>query len=66
MIEMPEDGDSLFKAMAQQVYDDQECHQQVRKETVDYIEQNYDSFSKVVDQKHKQLFERCLRMRFSG
>lgn len=42
---MVEDGSCLFRAVADQIYGDQEMHGSVRKHCMDYIAQNSDYFS---------------------
>ncbi|KAF4532642.1 hypothetical protein B566_EDAN009823 [Ephemera danica] len=46
--EMGRDGACLFRAVADQVYGDQEMHSAVRKHCMDYIERNRDHFSQYV------------------
>lgn len=45
---MVEDGSCLFRAVADQVYGDQDMHGVVRGHCMDYIEQNADYFSQYV------------------
>ncbi|XP_065349207.1 OTU domain-containing protein 5-B-like [Cloeon dipterum] len=46
--EMAKDGACLFRAVADQVYGDQEMHEIVRKHCMDYLERNRDHFSQYV------------------
>jgi hypothetical protein len=45
---MSEDGACLFRAVADQVYGDQEMHQSVRQQCMDYMMKNRDYFSQYV------------------
>uniref|UniRef100_A0A673GW17 ubiquitinyl hydrolase 1 n=1 Tax=Sinocyclocheilus rhinocerous TaxID=307959 RepID=A0A673GW17_9TELE len=45
---MNEDGACLFRAVADQVYGDQEMHDEVRKQCMDYLTKNADYFSSYV------------------
>ena len=44
---MKEDGSCLFRAVADQIYGDQEMHGVVRDHCMNYIEQNGDYYSQV-------------------
>lgn len=55
---MGEDGACLFRAVADQVYGDQEMHQSVRKLCMDYIAKNADYFSQYVTEDFKNYIER--------
>ncbi|XP_059488585.1 OTU domain-containing protein 5-A-like isoform X2 [Neocloeon triangulifer] len=46
--EMARDGACLFRAVADQVYGDQEMHEIVRKQCMDYLERNREHFSQYV------------------
>jgi len=43
-IQIPKDGACLFRSVSQQIYGTQEVHYRVRKECVDYLEQNPKEF----------------------
>ena len=45
---MGEDGACLFRAVADQVYGDQDMHEVIRKQCMDYIAQNRDYFSQYI------------------
>ena len=45
---MNEDGACLFRAVADQVYGDQEMHDVIRQRCMDYITKNADYFSQYV------------------
>ncbi|CAL8115416.1 unnamed protein product [Orchesella dallaii] len=55
---MGEDGACLFRAVADQVYGDQEMHSVVRKHCMDYIQQNSDYFSQYVTEDFEHYVQR--------
>lgn len=60
---MQEDGSCLFRAVADQIYGDEEMHTSVRRHCMDYIEQNSDYFSQYVTEEISEYVE---RKRFLG
>ena len=60
---MQEDGSCLFRAVADQIYGDEEMHCSVRRHCMDYIEQNSDYFSQYVTEEISDYVE---RKRFVG
>ena len=60
---MQEDGSCLFRAVADQVYGDQEMHDLVREHCMNYIEQNSDYFSQYMTERVSDYVE---RKRFLG
>jgi len=60
---MQEDGSCLFRAVADQIYGDEEMHSCVRGHCMDYIEQNSDYFSQYVTEEITEYVE---RKRFLG
>jgi len=60
---MQEDGSCLFRAVADQIYGDEEMHSSVRGHCMDYIEQNSDYFSQYVTEEISDYVE---RKRFLG
>jgi len=60
---MQEDGSCLFRAVADQIYGDEEMHSCVRGHCMDYIEQNSDYFSQYVTEEISEYVE---RKRFLG
>ncbi|UXI19926.1 60S ribosomal protein l17 [Sarcoptes scabiei] len=55
---MSEDGACLFRAVADQVYGDQEMHTTVRKLCMDYMEKNGDYFSQYVTENFSDYIQR--------
>lgn len=55
---MNEDGACLFRAIADQVYGDQEMHDVVRKHCIDYIASNRDYFSQYVTEDFNHYLDR--------
>ncbi|XP_067144265.1 OTU domain-containing protein 5-B isoform X1 [Centruroides vittatus] len=55
---MGEDGACLFRAVADQVYGDQEMHTAVRKLCMDYMAKNSDYFSQYVTEDFEKYIER--------
>ncbi|XP_055338378.1 OTU domain-containing protein 5-B-like [Paramacrobiotus metropolitanus] len=55
---MKEDGACLFRAVADQVYGDQEMHDMVRRQCMDYMERNEDYFSQYITEDFQQYVER--------
>lgn len=55
---MSEDGACLFRAVADQVYGDQEMHSAVRKLCMDYMEKNGDYFSHYVTENFQDYIQR--------
>ncbi len=58
-----EDGSCLFRAVADQVFGDQEMHMAVRTNCMDYILQNADYFRQYVTE---DIESYCERKRFPG
>lgn len=56
--QMGEDGACLFRAVADQVYGDQEMHSTVRKHCMDYMAKNSDYFSQYVTEEFESYIER--------
>lgn len=46
--EMEEDGACLFRAISYQLYGDQEMHDNIRQQTMDYIYQNREYFAQFI------------------
>lgn len=46
--EMEEDGACLFRAISYQLYGDQEMHDAIRQQTMDYIYQNREYFAQFI------------------
>ncbi|XP_074597093.1 OTU domain-containing protein 5-like isoform X2 [Brevipalpus obovatus] len=55
---MREDGACLFRAVADQVYGDQDMHSAVRKLCMDYMSKNVDYFSQYVTEDFKDYIQR--------
>merc|ERR1719150_1345453 len=55
---MGEDGACLFRAVADQLYGDEEMHQAVRTQCLDYIERNADYFSQYVTENFAEYVRR--------
>ena len=60
---MVDDGSCLFRAVADQLYGDQEMHPSVRKHCMDYIAQNSDYYSQYVTE---DILEYVARKRYLG
>ena len=60
---MQEDGSCLFRAVADQVYGDEDMHESVRDHCMNYIEQNSDYFSQYMTEEVSEYVE---RKRFLG
>lgn len=60
---MQEDGSCLFRAVADQIYGDQDMHESVRDHCMNYIEQNSDYFSQYMTEEVSDYVE---RKRFLG
>jgi len=56
--QMGEDGACLFRAVADQMYGDQEMHNCVRNQCMDYIERNADYFSNYVTEDFNEYIRR--------
>ncbi|XP_022252713.1 OTU domain-containing protein 5-A-like isoform X2 [Limulus polyphemus] len=56
--EMCEDGACMFRAVADQVYGDQEMHSVVRKQCMDYMAKNADYYSQYVTEDFEKYIER--------
>uniref|UniRef100_A0A1Y1NBK8 ubiquitinyl hydrolase 1 n=1 Tax=Photinus pyralis TaxID=7054 RepID=A0A1Y1NBK8_PHOPY len=63
---MHEDGACLFRAIADQVYGDQELHSTVRSQCMDYIVQNQDFFAPYVTEDFDKYVERKRRWYVHG
>ncbi|KAG8197756.1 hypothetical protein JTE90_006802 [Oedothorax gibbosus] len=55
---MGEDGACMFRAVADQIYGDQEMHNTVRKLCMDYMEKNSDYYSQYVTEDFEKYVER--------
>ncbi|XP_076369809.1 OTU domain-containing protein 5-A-like [Tachypleus tridentatus] len=55
---MGEDGACMFRAVADQVYGDQEMHSVVRKQCMDYMAKNADHYSQYVTEDFEKYVER--------
>lgn len=51
--EMEEDGACLFRAISVQLYGDQEMHDTIRQQTMDYIYQNREYFAQFITEGRK-------------
>lgn len=51
--EMDEDGACLFRAISYQLYGDQEMHDVIRQQTMDYIYQNREYFAQFITEGNK-------------
>jgi len=58
-----EDGSCLFRAVADQIYGDQEMHASVRKHCMDYLQQNSEYFSQYLTE---DIHEYIARKRYLG
>lgn len=56
--EMEEDGACLFRAISLQIYGDQEMHETIRQQTMDYIYQNREYFAQFVTEDITDYVER--------
>ncbi|XP_041763218.1 OTU domain-containing protein 5-B isoform X1 [Anopheles merus] len=56
--EMEEDGACLFRAISLQIYGDQEMHEAIRQQTMDYIYQNREYFAQFVTEDIADYVER--------
>lgn len=63
---MQEDGACLFRAVADQVYGDQDMHASVRKLCMDYMEKNCDYFSQYVTENFSSYIQRKRDDRIHG
>ena len=63
---MGEDGACLFRAVADQLYGDEEMHQAVRTQCLDYIERNADYFSQYVTENFAEYVRRKRRAHVHG
>lgn len=54
--EMEEDGACLFRAISYQLYGDQEMHDMIRQQTMDYIFQNREYFAQFITEGKKIKF----------
>merc|ERR1712025_738555 len=63
---MGEDGACLFRAVADQLYGDEEMHQAVRTQCMDYIERNADYFSQYVTEDFDEYVRRKRRSHVHG
>ncbi|KAK4872124.1 hypothetical protein RN001_016248 [Aquatica leii] len=63
---MHEDGACLFRAIADQVYGDQELHSTVRSQCMDYIVKNQDFFAPYVTEDFHKYVERKRRWHVHG
>ena len=63
---MGEDGACLFRAVADQLYGDEEMHQAVRTQCLDYIERNADYFSQYVTENFAEYVRRKRRSHVHG
>jgi len=63
---MGEDGACLFRAVADQLYGDEEMHQGVRSQCMDYIERNADYFSQYVTENFDEYVRRKRRSHVHG
>jgi len=63
---MGEDGACLFRAVADQLYGDEEMHQAVRTQCMDYIERNADYFSQYVTEDFDEYVRRKRRPHVHG
>jgi len=63
---MGEDGACLFRAVADQLYGDEEMHQAVRTQCLDYIERNTDYFSQYVTEPFAEYVRRKRRSHVHG
>ncbi|PRP89089.1 hypothetical protein PROFUN_01809 [Planoprotostelium fungivorum] len=63
---MGADGNCLFRSVADQIYGDQEMHDQVRERCMNYMSQERDHFGPFVDEDFDQYIERKKRDRCFG
>uniref|UniRef100_A0A340TB79 ubiquitinyl hydrolase 1 n=1 Tax=Anopheles minimus TaxID=112268 RepID=A0A340TB79_9DIPT len=56
--EMEEDGACLFRAISLQIYGDQEMHEVIRQQTMDYIHKNREYFAQFVTEDIAEYVER--------
>jgi OTU domain-containing protein 5 len=54
--DMEEDGACLFRAISYQLYGDQEMHDIIRQQTMDYIYQNREYFAQFITEGEKNNF----------
>lgn len=54
--EMEEDGACLFRAISHQLYGDQEMHDTIRQQTMDYIYQNREYFAQFITEGKREKF----------
>lgn len=66
IMKMGEDGACLFRAVADQVYGDEEMHSLVRKLCCDYMTKNSDYFSQYVTEEFPQYVDRKRRDHIQG
>lgn len=55
--DMEEDGACLFRAISYQLYGDQEMHDIIRQQTMDYIYQNREYFAQFITEGEKSFLE---------
>jgi len=60
------DGNCLFRSVAEQVYGDQEMHEEVRRRTMDYMEAERDHFSQFITEDFNDYIRRKRDLRVYG